>query len=690
MRYQIVYDTPGRLRVRCGQYAFSKEQGEAIASLLFSQDGVEEAVTHASNGSILVCYRPGARERLLEVISALRRGELPVEPVPEKKTLDVEFRGKLLRLLIRRALFRLLAPAPVRLVRTFCRACGYWRTGISSLFSGRLGVEVLDAASIGAAILQGSSGTAGSIMFLLSLSELLEEYTRARTKNELARSLAIHVNQVWLVEESGAERPAPLSELQCSQRIRVRAGTLIPVDGLVREGEAVVNEAALTGEPLGAEKRPGCAVYAGTTVEEGSLVVEVTALSSDSRISQIVELIEGAEMLKAGVQSRAERLADAIVPFSFFGALAVGLFTGNLIKALSVLMVDYSCAIKLSTPVAVISAMREASLRKIVVKGGKYLEAFAQADTIVFDKTGTLTAACPKVTRVLAFDGYSEEEVLRISACIEEHFPHSMARAVVNCASERGLSHREEHAEVEYVVAHGVSTLLHGARALIGSYHFIFEDEKTELRPEQRARLERETAGASALYLAIGGRLAGALCISDPPRPEAAETVSALRELGIERVLLLTGDHENAAAAACGQIGITEYRAQVLPEEKARIIESLKAEGHRVIMVGDGINDSPALAAADVSVSLKDASDLAREVADITLLSADLRELVTLRRLSRAMLDRIGRNYRFILQFNTALLLLGLAGILPPTTAALLHNLSTMGVGLGSMRLYLS
>ena len=692
MHSTIVYDRPGRLRLRCGQYAFDQRQAPGIEALLMGEMGVEQVTACSTNGSILVLYRGTARARILERVAAIRRDTIPAAPqetVQGLQEIDDWFWNRFAWMVVRRALFRFILPSPIRMAVTLIKALGYGRAGLHSLFRGRMDVSVLDAASIGAAIAQGSYATASSVMFLLSLSGLLEEYTRRRTGTALRQSLTIHVDQVWRVEENGREESIPMASLQVGEKIRIRCGSLIPVDGKVTDGDGMVNEAAMTGEPLAVHKRPGSVVYAGTTMEEGTLTVEVTALSGESRISQIVEMIEESENLKAGVQSRAEHLADAIVPLSFLGALGVGAVTRSLTKALSVLMVDYSCAIKLSTPIAVISAMREAATHKLMVKGGKYLEAFARADTMIFDKTGTLTAACPQVTKVIPLAGYSRDQVLRIAACIEEHFPHSMARAVVQKAVEENLQHEERHAQVEYVVAHGVATQLYGQRALIGSYHFIFEDEQIPFPQEEKELVERETAGSSALYLAIGGQLAGVICISDPPRPEAAQAIQELRELGIRQVVMLTGDHENAARSACRQMGISQYRAQVLPDEKAALVARYKEGSAGVIMVGDGINDSPALAAADVSVAMKDSSDLAREVADITLLSADLRDLAVLRRLSRRMLERIDRNYRTILSFNTALLLLGLGGVLRPTTTAMLHNLSTMAIAAGSMRLYL-
>lgn len=689
MRYKIVYDTPGRLRVRCGQYAFSQEQGYGIASLLLSRKGVLEAVTSAANGSVLVIYQPGRREEILRALAALRKDALPVGAPTDGdsvRAIDDRFQRQLAGLLFRRLVLRPLLPMPVRMASTLWRCFGYWRRTLGSLLQGRINVAVLDGASVAAAMYQRHYATASSIMFLLSLSELLEDYTRRRTKNALTQSLAVNVDSIWLVREDKTEVPLPLSQLSVGDCIRVRTGAVIPVDGTVTDGEAMVNEASMTGEPLPTPRREGASVYAGTVVEEGSIVLRVTALSSETRINRIIDLIDRSEELKAGVQSRAEHLADAIVPFSFLGALGVWAFTRNLTKALSVLMVDYSCAVKLSTPICVISAMREASAHRIMVKGGKYLEAFAQADTILFDKTGTLTEACPQVARILPFGDYSREEVLKISACIEEHFPHSMARAVVRQAREEGLHHEEEHAEVEYVVAHGVATMLHGKRALIGSHHFIVDDEGIRISPAQQAVLDCRGAGCSLLYLAIGGELAGVICIDDPPRAEASQAIASLRDLGIERVVMITCDGDSAASTAAEALGVDEYRAQVLPEDKAALVEYFRQGGRKVIMVGDGVNDSPALAAADVSVAMRDGSDIAREVADITLLSADLRELAVLRELSGRLLDRINRNYHFIVGFNTALLLLGLGGILLPTTTALWHNISTMVIAAGSMR----
>lgn len=691
MQYKIVYDQPGRLRVRYGPNAFTPEQGYGIAAQLLTYQGIREVNTCAVNGSVLVLYEGSGRAWALQALSALRPQDLPVAAPRDGdklRQIDDHFRGQVIKLAAGHFLRKLL-PSPMRMAYTLWRALGYWRAGVQCLCRGKLEVAVLDAASVGAALVQNQWKTASSVMFLLNLSGILEEYTRQRARTALTQSLTIHVDTVWLVDDGGNECSLPMDQLQVGDCIRVRAGSLIPVDGMVAAGDAMVNESSMTGESMPVHKLEGRAVYAGTVLEEGCLTIRVTALAEQSRIQQIVDLIESSEALKAGAQSKAEHLADAIVPFSFLGALLVGAATRNLTKALSVLMVDYSCAIKLSTPISIISAMREASSRRIMVKGGKYLEAFAEADTIVFDKTGTLTAACPRVEEVLDFTGKGADEMLRVAACIEEHFPHSMARAVTRAAQEKGLYHEEEHAAVEYVVAHGVATALHGQRALIGSHHFIFEDEGVTCTQDQLQQIEQQAKGRSILYLALGDRLAAALFISDPPRPEAKKAIAALRQLGIHRVVMLTGDQEAAARAVCRQLGIDEYRAQVLPADKSALVEAYRAGGHKVIMVGDGINDSPALAAADVSVAMKDASDLAREVADITLLSSDLRELAALRLLSQRMLCRIRQNYRLILGFNSALLVLGIAGWLPPSTTALLHNTSTMAISAGSMRPYL-
>lgn len=691
MKYQIIYDRPGRLRVRMGQYAFTREQGYGIENLLKAEKGVCSAEASACNGGILICYTGALRQTILRRLDGLERGSLPDgEPSEGTKGREMtgRFAGRLVKMVTWHFLRRLIVPAPLRMLTTVLRASGFVRKGARALAAGRLNVEVLDAASIICAFAQRTPKTAASIMLLLRISECLEDYTRKKTKDALAGSLAVNVDRVWQVTEKG-DVSVPLSSISPGDRIRVQAGNLIPVDGTVRSGDAMVNESSLTGEPLAVLRKEGHTVYAGTAIEEGNIEIEVQKLAGESRIQSIVRMIDESESLKAGIQGKAERLADSIVPFSFAVSALTFLLTRNLTKAMSVLMVDYSCALKLSVPISVISAMREAAGRRILVKGGKFLENFAQADTIIFDKTGTLTSASPKVAKVAAFEGYTEDEVLRDAACLEEHFPHSVARAIVKRAAEEGLHHREEHARVEYVVAHGISTILRECRAQIGSAHFIFEDEKIPCTAEIKRAEEEEMQGLSVIYLAVGGRVVGMIGIEDPVRPDAAGVVEALRERGFRHIIMMTGDSAAAARRAARELHIEEYRAQVLPEDKADMVKRLKEEGNCVVMVGDGINDSPALAAADVSVAMRDSSDLAREVADITLLSENLTDLLVLRDLSRKLMRRIHGNYGFILSFNTLLMALGIAGTVSPSVTSLLHNLSTMAISGGSMRLYL-
>jgi len=644
------------------------------------------------NGGMLICYKPGCRDSVLAVIGGLNKRCLPVsqkQDVNQVRELDDAFSRSMAVVLCKHYALKLFVPAPIRAIFTLRRAFFYWKKGGRSLLNGKLGVDVLDAAAVMAATVQRDFATASSIMTLLHISELLEDYTRKKARQTLTQSLALHVDSIWLADEH-EDILTPVSQIQVGDRIRVRTGGVIPLDGEVVSGEALVNESSMTGEPLAVLRQEKHSVYAGTVIEEGSLVIKVRTLADNTRIQNIVALIDQSEALKAGIQSKAEKLADSIVPFSFLTSIATLILTRNITKAMSVLMVDYSCAIKLTTPICVISAMHEAAKHRMLVKGGKYLEAYANADTIVFDKTGTLTAACPKVAKVVPLGGRTRDEVLKISACLEEHFPHSVAKAIVRQAEEEGLQHREEHTEVNYVVAHGICSMLHGERVLIGSGHFIFDDEGIPLTEEDREYLSRESEGYSAVYLAVGGRLAGMVCVEDPVRLDARHTLAQLKSSGIKHIIMLTGDGEAAAKAACEALGITEYRAQVLPEEKADIVRSLKARGRTVVMVGDGINDSPALSCADVSVAMRDGSDIAKEVADITLLSENLDGLIMLRQLSKALFERINRNYRFILGFNTSLLLLGITGAIAPATSAVLHNTSTMLLSATSMRSYLA
>lgn len=685
MRYKIISDNPGRIRVRFGGYAFDKALESRIRELTEANSFALSAEVHYANGGLLIYYKKNCRSEVISFINGLDfRGLVPIPEDAATREIDDNFKNGLTKLIVKHYVNKLLLPAPIRTVLTVYNSAKYILKGLSELGNGRLTVEVLDAASITACLAQRNFKTASTIMLMLSVSSLLEDYTHARTKAVLTSSLAVKADKVWLANGS-EDVLIPIGELNVGDRIRVRTGSVIPVDGEITEGEAYINESSMTGEPLAVMKSAGDTVFAGTVIEEGSVVVRVRAVSSDTKIQKIIELIDSSENLKAGIQSRAERLADSIVPFSFLGFGLTLLFTRNITRAVSLLMVDYSCAIKLSAPIAVISALREAADRNITVKGGKYLEAFAAADTIVFDKTGTLTNAEPVLDKVIPFGRYSEEEVLRTAACIEEHFPHSMARAIVKGAEKRGVVHAEEHAEVNYIVAHGIATTLHGERAVIGSRHFVCEDEGVVISDEQQSRIDENSGASSVIYLAVGGELAGVLCINDPPRAEAAHAVALMKKCGIENVVMLTGDSRAAAEKIAQQLGITEVHAQVLPEDKHSHVERLKEQGRCVIMVGDGINDAPALAAADVSVAMSDASDIAKETADITLRGADLTELAVLRKLSEQLMERINSNYRFILTFNTALLALGFVGVITPSLSALLHNGSTIAICVKSM-----
>ncbi len=545
-------------------------------------------------------------------------------------------------------------------------------------------VELLDGLSIGISMIRRDFSTASSVMFLLGLGELLEEWTHKKSVDDLARCMSLNIDRVWLKTSSG-EILVPLNQVKAGDRISVRMGGLIPLDSTIEEGEVMVNQASLTGESIPVPKRPGTAVYAGTVVEEGECVLRVTQQSGESRYDKIVAMIEQSEKLKSAAESKASNLADKLVPYTLFGSVLAYLWTRNVTRALSVLMVDFSCALKLAMPLAVLSAMREASSYHVTVKGGKYLEAVAKADTIVFDKTGTLTYACPVVSEVIPFGGHSEEDMLRLAACLEEHFPHSMANAVVQAARDRGLSHEEMHSQVEYLVAHGIASTVGNERVVIGSAHFVFEDEACAIPNGDQPRFDELPEQYSHLYLAIGGQLAAVICISDPLRAEAEAVINALRRLGIQKTVMLTGDSERTAAAIAAQVGVDEYHSEVLPEDKARFVEAERAQGHTVIMLGDGINDSPALSAADVGIAISDGAAIAREIADITIAADDLFELVNLRMIASSLMRRIQSNYRFVIGFNGGLIGLGVAGVLPPATSAMLHNLSTLGVSLRSM-----
>ncbi len=682
-----MYDNGSRIRVRSGQWAFTKEEGYGLASLLLNQSFIHEVYTSHRNGSITVYYDGDIenKQRIFDFLDDITLDDLfesePTQTQVSKEITD-DFYLKLSKMIFHRAIHRLFLPMPIRKALTIYHAAEYIWHGLDSLTDFRCDVALLDGAAVAGALLHKQYKPASSMMFLLSISDALEDYTLQKAKSTLKDSLALNIDTVWVVGEDGEEKQCPAVDIDKGDRIKIHMGDVIPVDGKVIEGDGMVNEASMTGEPLAIHKMPGKTVHAGTVVEEGNLIVEVYSMNNETRLNKIIDLIENSEELKADTQSKAEKLADSIVPYSFLATALTYLITRNPTKALSVLMVDFSCAIKLTTPLSIISAMREASDNRMMVKGGKFLENYANADTIVFDKTGTLTNATPKVVDVIPMSRrYKRDDILRMAACIEEHFAHSIASAIVKQAESEGLKHEEDHSEVEYIVAHGIVTEYEGKRAVIGSRHFLFDDEKVKVTKTQEKKINKMAKEHSVVYLAIDGKLEGIICIDDPVREEAKYVIEELKKFGIENVIMLTGDSESGANACAKSLGITEYRSQVLPEDKSRIVEELKAEGKTVIMVGDGINDSPALAAADVSVSMKNSSDIAREVADISLLSDDLHDLVTLRKLSVGMLDKINTNYRNIVAVNGSLLVLGVFGVIPPSTSSMIHNFSTMLFG---------
>ena len=687
MKFQVMYDNGSRLRVRAGKWAFTKEEGYGLASLLLNQSFIYEVYTSHRNGSILIYYEEGIenKEKIFDILRGITLDDLfeaePTQTQVSKEITD-DFYLKLSKMIFKRLMGRLFLPIPIKNALTIFRALKYVSGGLDSLTSFRVDVALLDGAAVAGSLLLKQYQPASSMMFLLSISDELEDYTLQKAKSTLKDSLALNIDTVWVIGEDGEEKQCPVVDIDKGDKIKVHMGDVIPVDGKVIEGEGMVNEASMTGEPLAVHKRPGKTVHAGTVIEEGNLIVEVYSMNKETRLNKIIDLIENSEELKADTQSKAEKLADSIVPYSFIATALTYLITRNPTKALSVLMVDFSCAIKLTTPLSIISAMREASDNRMMIKGGKFLENYANADTIVFDKTGTLTNATPKVVDVIPMSKrYTRDEILTMAACIEEHFAHSIAAAIVKQAEKEGLKHEEDHSEVEYIVAHGIATEYDGKRAVIGSKHFLFDDEKVKITKTQDKKVNKAAKEHSVVYLAIDGKLEGIICIDDPVREEAKYVIEELKSLGIENIVMLTGDSESGAKAASKALGITEYRSQVLPEDKSRIVEEFKDEGKTVIMVGDGINDSPALAAADVSVSMKNSSDIAREVADISLLSDDLYDLVTLRKLSTGMLDKINDNYRNIVLVNGSLLVLGVFGVISPSTSSMIHNLSTMLFG---------
>ena len=686
MKATIVHESRGRLRLRLHHRTLTLRQADLLETWLKGQSWVREAAVHERTGCVILTYQ-GERAQVLSAIGGFTWAEAErVVTLPEHSTraLNRSFQEKLAGKVLGKAACTLFLPAPLRAAQVIRHMIPFLRKGLHCLRQRRIKVELLDALSIGISACRRDFGTAGAVMFLLELGELLEDWTRKKSVADLAESLSLHVDRVWLQTPAG-EVLTPIAQVRPGDRVVIRTGGVIPVDGVLAEGEATVNQASLTGEPVPVPKRPGGAVYAGTVVEEGECVIEVRQASGQSRYDQIVTMIERSEQMKSAAEAKASGLADKLVPYTFAGSLLGFVLTRSLTRALSVLMVDFSCALKLAMPLAVLSAMREAGREHITVKGGKFLEAVAGADTIVFDKTGTLTHACPRVVQVVPFGGRDEAEMLRLAACLEEHFPHSMANAVVAEAKRRGLTHEEYHSKVEYLVAHGIASAVDGEQVRIGSAHFIFEDEGVQIPTEEQARFDALPPEYSQLYLAIDGELAAVLCISDPLREEAHSVLEALRGLGLHHTVMLTGDSPRTAAAIASQAGVDEFRAGVLPADKADYVAALRRQGHTVLMVGDGINDSPALSEADAGIAISDGAAIAREIADITIAADSLWELVRLRQLAMALMTRIHANYRFVIGFNGVLIALGMAGVLPPAVSAMLHNLSTLGVSLHSM-----
>lgn len=687
MKFFIRHETRGRIRIHLDQKRMSYEQADTLAYYLENLNGVVTAKVYERTCDAVVCYQ-GSRA---EIISGIRAFHYQDVEVPSQvlqssgRALNSEYQEKLISKVICHYGRKLFLPYPLNAIYTTATSLKYIWKGIDTLLHRKIEVPVLDATAIGVSVFRQDFGTAGSIMFLLGIGELLEEWTHKKSVGDLARTMSLNVGKVWLKKDE-QEILVESGEIQPGDEVVVRMGTVIPFDGTVTDGEAMVNQASLTGESVPVCKKPDSVAYAGTVVEEGEITIRVKTVGGSSRYDKIVTMIEESEKLKSSLEGKAEHLADKLVPYTLGGTALTYLLTRNATKALAILMVDFSCALKLAMPISVLSAIREAGTHKVTVKGGKYLEAIAEADTIVFDKTGTLTKAKPTVVDVVSFEENDPDEMLRIAACMEEHFPHSMAKAVVSAARKKQLAHEEMHSKVEYIVAHGISTTIEDHKAVIGSYHFVFEDEKCVIPEDGQAKFDNIPEEYSHLYLAIDGRLAAVICIEDPLREEAKASVDALRAAGISKIVMMTGDSERTAAAIARRVGVDEYYSEVLPEDKANFIEKEKAAGRKVIMVGDGINDSPALSAANVGIAISDGAEIAREIADITVGADDLQELVVLKEISNALMKRIRRNYRFIVTFNAGLIACGVAGILQPTTSALLHNTSTLAISLKSMQ----
>ena len=685
MKCTILHEGKGRMRVHVEKVRMTLHRADVLEAYLNHKDAIVHAAVYERTGDVVITYT-GKRTAAIAILAGYKFDVAEYDALvtsADSRRLNREYQDKMFDLVAGRCLRKLFLPAPLDAAYTAFRSIRFLWKGVRCVLSRRLEVEVLDALSIGVSLLRGDFGTAGSVMFLLNLGSLLEEWTRKKSLDDLARSMALNVDKVW-VRSQGTEVLVPLTKVRSGDEVVVRSGNMIPLDGTVLEGEAMVNQAALTGEAMPVRKAEGSTLYAGTVVEEGECVFIAKAEGGSNRYDKIVAMIEESEKLKSSTENRA-LVADKLVPWCLGATVVTYLLTRNATRAISCLMVDFSCALKLSMPLAVLSAMRECGSYHITVKGGKYLEALSQADTIVFDKTGTLTRATPQVVEVVPFSGCNEREVLQLAACLEEHFPHSMANAVVRAAKERGISHEEMHSEVEYIVAHGIASRVGGQRVVIGSHHFVFEDEKCTIPTAEQQKFDALKPAYSHLYMAASGQLVGVICISDPLRPEAAAVLNGLRALGIRNTVMMTGDSERTAAAIAKQVGVDRFFAEVLPEDKANFVQQAKAEGHTVVMIGDGINDSPALSAADIGIAINSGAAIAREIADVTIKADSLEELVALKAIANSLQKRVHANYRFVLTFNSALIALGALGILQPASSAMLHNLSTIGISLKSM-----
>lgn len=687
MRFKIEHEIRGRVRLHICQKRMTCRQADQLEYFLTKLNGVTSVKVVERNQDVVICYSDN-REEILRAIQrfSYEKAEAPESYLQNSgREMNGEYWEKMVNHVVLHYGKKIFLPLPVRTFLTTLKSVKYIWKGVRTLAKCRIEVPVLDATAIGVSMLRGDFSTASSVMFLLGFGEILEDWTHKKSVDDLARSMSLNVSKVWLITED-SEVQVGTDEIKPGDRVRIHMGTVIPFDGIVTEGEAMVNEASLTGESMPVAKHESSYVYAGTVMEEGELTIRVKETSGSTKFEKIVTMIEETEKLKSAVESKAEHLADRLVPYTLAGTALTYALTRNVTKALSILMVDFSCALKLAMPISVLAAIREANAHHITVKGGKFLEAVAEADTIVFDKTGTLTKAQPTVVDVVSFNGDSKENLLRLAACMEEHFPHSMAKAVMDAAKERGLTHEEMHSKVEYIVAHGISTMVDGRKAIIGSHHFVFEDEKCTIPAGKEELFKNLPEEYSHLYLGIEGELAAVICIEDPLRPEAPEVIKQLRKAGFTQIVMMTGDSDRTAKAIAARVGVDKYYSEVLPEDKAKFVEEAKAQGRKVLMVGDGINDSPALSAADVGIAISDGAELAREIADITIGADDLSVMVTLKEISNGLMDKIHKNYRRIVGINGSLIALGVTGVIQPTMSALLHNTSTLLIGMDSMK----